>query len=183
MRKPIFVLGVFGALIATPAQASIYTPPSLPGTGGEYIAAYTGAGGSIAIYGEDTPTYTTEVRGTLVVNQTDLADQYGDVTVAYFYGFNYEATWSVPNFFYYGCNYFEGDQCASLGDAPPSITVNFDLPPNSFISYVNGDITSIAAIPEPSSWIMLILGFTAIGFAARHKRHIRSALVFARGDT
>lgn len=41
-------------------------------------------------------------------------------------------------------------------------------------SYIGLDDVSIAAVPEPATWAMMLLGFAAIGFAAYRRRPILS---------
>jgi hypothetical protein len=43
----------------------------------------------------------------------------------------------------------------------------------------NGLFGSITAVPEPSSWAMLILGFAGIGFMAHRRKRTGSALAAA----
>jgi PEP-CTERM motif len=39
------------------------------------------------------------------------------------------------------------------------------------------EVSGVAAIPEPSTWAMMLLGFAGLGFAAYRKAHrARSAL-------
>lgn len=45
-------------------------------------------------------------------------------------------------------------------------------------SYIGLDDVSIAAVPEPATWAMMMLGFAAVGFAA-YRRKSKSALMVA----
>jgi hypothetical protein len=48
----------------------------------------------------------------------------------------------------------------------------------SFIRYVSTEVTLVAsAVPEPSTWAMMILGFAGIGFMA-YRRSRKSTLAF-----
>ena len=51
----------------------------MPGTGGGYAAAYTGAGGMITIWGDITPVFTVGVTGSLTVSSVLGGNQYGYV--------------------------------------------------------------------------------------------------------
>jgi hypothetical protein len=84
---------------------------------------------------------------------------------------------------------FDGDGIGSLGLTTNAIRVNF----SNFAlgtGLVNGDliigqsrasVTSgvAAAVPEPGTWAMMLVGFGAIGFAMRRRRSIVPALKMA----
>ncbi len=44
-------------------------------------------------------------------------------------------------------------------------------------NFVTANSSLVAAVPEPASWAMMLLGFGAIGFAMRRKRIISPALL------
>jgi hypothetical protein len=54
--------------------------------------------------------------------------------------------------------------------------------PNTYIDYYNGQFIpanfSVSAIPEPSTWAMMVLGFAGIGFMA-YRRKSKPALIAA----
>ena len=52
----------------------------------------------------------------------------------------------------------------------------FDVQGNVLIESVDA---TVAAVPEPSTWAMLILGFAGIGFMAYRRRNQGSAFRFA----
>jgi hypothetical protein len=65
-------------------------------------------------------------------------------------------------------------------DGPSWECVGFSCPTNGPIRYISSDVTvvgTVAAVPEPSTWAMLILGFAGIGFMTYRRR--TSALIAA----
>ena len=48
---------------------------------------------------------------------------------------------------------------------------------NSSAGSLGGSITISSPIPEPATWLMTLLGFSAIGFALRHRRDPKFAQV------
>lgn len=74
----------------------------------------------------------------------------------------------------------------------PSLTLVFpdgggNIIPGQFASHTSEDhllfgtaeiATSVSAVPEPSTWAMIIMGFCGLGFMA-HRRHSRPALMAA----
>jgi hypothetical protein len=80
------------------------------------------------------------------------------------------------------------DQSTSADFLPATLTL---LSPNEFTAYINGadpaylstlliDVTtgSVGAVPEPSTWAMMMLGFAGIGFMA-YRRKSKPALMAA----
>jgi hypothetical protein len=68
----------------------------------------------------------------------------------------------------------------SLGDivdVSVSFYANWNTDPLQ-LQYTGGQLQpvgSVAAVPEPSTWAMLLIGFAGIGFAAYRKRHLVTA--------
>jgi hypothetical protein len=152
----------------TPVQFSI---PSVPNSGGIYTAGYTGAGGMIIYYGEQTPIFTIPVVGSLTVYPKPAGDQYGDVgywlpTYSLTNSLAYLNTWT-------GCNVYFDPQCPSSLVPPDPVTVDFWLPTYSQLSFSNGSLV-IDGVPEPSTWAMLIVGFASVGFMAYRRKAQRS---------
>jgi hypothetical protein len=146
---------------APPSPLS-FNIPSEPGTAGVYVVGATGSGGMFAIYDVVTPIFIVPVTGSLTIFPVYVADQYGDEG---YLGPFFSLTGNQPqNFFPWPtCNVNEGT-CGSLV-APDPITVDFTLPAYSQISFLEGTIT-ISAVPEPSTWALLVIGFAAIGFVS-----------------
>ena len=80
------------------------------------------------------------------------------------------------------------DQSTSADFLPATLTL---LGPNEFTVYINGadpaslstlvfDVTTgnVGAVPEPSTWARMILGFVGIGFMA-YRRKSKPALLAA----
>jgi hypothetical protein len=67
---------------------------------------------------------------------------------------------------------FDGDPI-TLGFAQ---NTNLAAGTNNEISFDNLDITLNSAVPEPSTWAMMILGFCGVGFMAYRGKHGGSAL-------
>ena len=72
---------------------------------------------------------------------------------------------------------FNANQGACSGGDPSSVSLN--TKPNNFNNTSsiseNGNVeiaqAAVAAVPEPSTWAMMILGFLGIGFLARRRRN------------
>ena len=80
-------------------------------------------------------------------------------------GANEVGSWS--NFIQFAYNY----------SGAPTLSFTSGVSYGSFDNYVNyndplvsGSISSISAVPEPSTWAMMILGFAGIGFMAYRRR-------------
>jgi hypothetical protein len=54
--------------------------------------------------------------------------------------------------------------------------------PDGYYDYYNGQFVasnlSVSAVPEPSTWAMMLLGFAGVGFMAYRRRH-RGAVLSA----
>ena len=46
----------------------------------------------------------------------------------------------------------------------------FQLEENSGIVASGATFTAVSAVPEPSTWVMMILGFCGLGFMAYHRK-------------
>ena len=57
---------------------------------------------------------------------------------------------------------------------PPAFVGGIPLSLNSFKSDVSGDFSS--AVPEPSTWAMMLLGFAGLGYVGFRKARARSAI-------
>jgi hypothetical protein len=55
-------------------------------------------------------------------------------------------------------------------------TVNFDLRANQAVDNARFQITQAPVIPEPATWAMMIIGFGAVGAAARSNRRKRNTV-------
>ena len=60
---------------------------------------------------------------------------------------------------------------------PPAGRGGIPLSLNSFKSDVSGDFSS--AVPEPSTWAMMLLGFAGLGYVGFRKARARSAISIA----
>lgn len=78
-----------------------------------------------------------------------------------------QVTWDGPSEFDFGGI---GKFSLSLSDA------TFGTPGSAA---VNGTFTLLAAVPEPSTWAMLILGFGAVGFMMRSRRRQNVSVSYA----
>jgi hypothetical protein len=67
----------------------------------------------------------------------------------------------------------------AAGDNPFKIEYYNGLPVGANIALNVFDGASIAAVPEPSTWAMMILGFAGIGFLAYRRRSLGAALRIA----
>lgn len=111
-------------------------------------------------------------------------------------GMNCTKGWEMQALYYFGANDFDRTNDPRLGqigagfyfqtaqaafDSASGLVQRFTIPAggNSVSFYINDDkltdnqggiSLSIAAVPEPASWALLIAGFGMIGFAARRRR-------------
>jgi hypothetical protein len=77
-----------------------------------------------------------------------------------------------------GISAYENTEGASTYGSPLSVTLlgTYQYDPSITLTganYLSGDgtvDTRISGVPEPSTWAMMILGFTGIGFMAYRKR-------------
>ncbi|MGR6331175.1 PEPxxWA-CTERM sorting domain-containing protein [Sphingomonas sp. XXL09] len=58
------------------------------------------------------------------------------------------------------------------------INVSFSVPTNAELD-VTGFTTATAAVPEPATWALMILGMGAVGFAMRRRSKVSTTLRFA----
>jgi PEP-CTERM motif len=56
---------------------------------------------------------------------------------------------------------------ANFGDPP---TLSLSLPTDASVATASGVFANFTAVPEPSTWAMLILGFVGVGFASYRSR-------------
>lgn len=70
-----------------------------------------------------------------------------------------------------------GDQSAGSANLMNTATIRFDLPTNVTMTSASGKFLSAAAsnsaVPEPATWMTMILGFGVIGYALRRKTVLR----------
>lgn len=94
--------------------------------------------------------FTASVNGSTVLSFTDLSSL---------------ATFSGPN----NIGYFFVDDLESLATHPTQLEAG-----TGFIDFIKIDTTS--AVPEPATWLMMILGFAGVGFARRKRKIMLSAV-------
>ncbi len=70
-----------------------------------------------------------------------------------------------------------GDQSAGSANLMNTATIRFDLPTNVTMTSASSKFLSAAAsnsaVPEPTTWMMMIVGFGVIGYALRRKTVLR----------
>jgi PEP-CTERM motif len=66
----------------------------------------------------------------------------------------------------------------STGSGPFAYFLSTENPDGTFYNPGDPGVISVAAVPEPSTWAMMILGFAGIGFMA-YRRKGRAAFRFA----
>jgi hypothetical protein len=59
------------------------------------------------------------------------------------------------------------------GENPAKVLARFDNGNAAIIASSVEDISNPGVVPEPATWAMLIVGFGAVGFAARRRRQMR----------
>jgi PEP-CTERM motif-containing protein len=65
------------------------------------------------------------------------------------------------------------------GESIASITMSFNSTGIDDVRQIRLDETVTAAVPEPSTWAMMLIGFAAIGFIATRQRSRRSRMLHA----
>lgn len=79
-----------------------------------------------------------------------------------------------------GIRYFGSQLFGGTLDAPAFAPAVFELTNDYFPASNTLTITPVSPIPEPAVWTMMILGFGAVGYALRGRRHrARSATALA----
>lgn len=173
------------ALLAAPsvaAAATLFDQTNLPTqTNTPTTLSFTAGSNSttIDLAGYDVPSwiYLNDISLTLTGDSTNLLGQSFSFaaapsgTDAYAYGMGALGTANLA---------FGGTSAGSYDDffqtistmAGSSYTLNFSLSSNSAPNglRVSASDAIVAAVPEPATWAMMLLGFGAIGFATRRSR-------------
>jgi hypothetical protein len=98
------------------------------------------------------------------------------VTNAFFYAVSNGGGLGVNGFFPYGAQLYSGDT-----SRPTLLTGSFALYGTSAHTDQQGTLnvtTTVAGVPEPATWGMMMMGFGGIGFAMRRRRQM-TALSYA----
>ena len=190
MRIALAVFIAIGSAVLSPAKAQTYyvdlaLVPTIPGTGGQYIAGYTGAGGDQLYLGYQSPIYdlssfgiptgSTIIFGDLDLHYLPYSDQYGDTALwvpSYIVG-SQQAMLGITQ----GCNPSFGHSCSSP-TLPPDLMVQLETSytPDLQFSYTPGTFTpieldsAVQAVPEISTWAMLLIGFAGIAFTTYRRQ-------------
>jgi hypothetical protein len=175
------VLGaLLGGLVSMPARANVLVDYSV-----EYIQAYTGQSvpvGTIVGTGTLQVSFTTfPPGGSNFVNITSANFMFFDNTIDSM-PFNFTSV-TQGNGVSGGVNPNGSLNSFSIGESLNGY--NFSAGLTSFSFNGNGineggtvTVLSVAAVPEPSTWAMLILGFVGLGFMA-YRRQTRPQARFA----
>jgi PEP-CTERM motif len=70
-----------------------------------------------------------------------------------------------------------GDLLSAPGNYFFEVSGNF-VNPSNISALVNGSISVSSAVPEPSTWAMMILGFAGVGFLAYRRKNKHSGMAF-----
>lgn len=178
--------------VAVPAHSEIYnvdvsTLPTIPGSGGKFIWACTGAACSSLIYGTQSPTYdlsdldipdgATIYLGSLDLPIAFYGNQYGYIgyfTPAYSVQTANDASAlspigslpvTGPGAICQGLN----PNCHVTYPGPTHVDLYVEYAPYISIRFSPGTFTAVAAVPEPSTWAMLLVGVAGIAFI-RYRR-------------
>jgi hypothetical protein len=164
-----------GAVMASPAGASMYVPPPLPPISSQPVTLGTEVTQNFNI--GDTYEYTFTVPTTAPLYFLWSAPPFGDKLT-----FNFQET---SNGFTYGYRYFSSTSAGSqvvfgVGNFDVYATLSGENDPSLGFE-VSSTIPSTPitpSVPEPSTWAMMILGFAGIGFMA-YRRKSKPALMAA----
>ena len=83
---------------------------------------------------------------------------------------------SHPGLFFSGAS---GAEYNLFSDSPTTFELYKASPGVGYLANSVGTVTATAAIPEPASWTMMILGFGLVGTLLRQRRRTRLALALA----
>lgn len=132
-------------VLTTDASNNIITMTgTVTGTGGGAISFTSGSGSDAAFTWDNV----------LIPNADPQLDTFGLVFVTPTYEYNVWGN-SPGNYSYYAATPI-GTANYISGDGPPQVTVT---------------ITEVAAVPEPSTWAMMVLGFAGVGFMAYRRKN------------
>lgn len=153
-----------------------------PAVAGTYAVHYTATGGSSlpttadfritttdvlnALGGFDILSATGKINGVAItalasINPTGFLTNnvfYANAPYLDMYGFGWTMGSTTGNLFFTGGDY-------TLAQFDPALPQG-----HRYFHQSNGDVT-VAAVPEPASWAMLIVGFVAVGAASRRRVH------------
>ena len=195
----MFVLLAGSAIAPAPASADVLlntiTGSFQPGTGGDIIAPVQSLG---IEFSSATATVVTEIKAFIGTNAGSgtvtigiMGDSAGvsrgtfidSITTTAAFATPIDLTslnWSMEADAGAGNDIF-GTWGPSTSDLAHTGTLNIDvLTPNASLSFLSGaNYSSITdAVPEPSTWAMMILGFSGLGFMA-YRRKSKPALMVA----
>lgn len=181
MRKMLLVSAALAAALgAGSAQAAIITY----NVTGSFVVGAAAAGGISGSF-----TYNNTTNAITAVNLTTTGNTVGAftyVTTTYNSVGNVSVQ-SLPSFFQMdiaGANnkqlrlIFNGGLTAAGGSLTTSSYENQTAAGTRTIS-VGAATAQVSAVPEPATWAMMLVGFGAIGFAARSRTRVRAAVSFA----
>ncbi|MDO9385028.1 MAG: PEP-CTERM sorting domain-containing protein [Hyphomicrobiaceae bacterium] len=200
MRIVLFVLTVLALSFpaAGPANSEIYnvnvsTLPTIAGSGGKFFWACSGAACSNLIYGTQSPTYdlsdldiptgATIFLGSLDLYAAGYSNQYGDS--GYFNPvYSVQTASDASALSRLGtlpagpgpvCNR-SNPNCHFTFPAPLHVDLYIEYAPYVSIRYSQGTFTAAAAVPEPSTWAMLLVGLAGVGYFGYRRRNQGAAL-------
>lgn len=154
-----------GSTFTFSSTGDLFNPAAITTAGGGAVRAFGGFFGIPVVPSTDFPD-----RGTGVLTYgpgMQFASFTSQTTIPYSNGDNYlglRATQGGQN--YYGYAFFTNTVLNSFA---------FETAANTAIS-IN---TSTAAVPEPASWAMLILGMGIVGYAMRRRQKVTTRVSFA----
>jgi hypothetical protein len=176
------------ALAASTAQAVTYTYSGNPTFGtGSFVAATADldcAGPCAAgeyVYSSGISEFSLSIYSNTGSLLQSLSSDTPGVSLGS-YGNSYlmlNASGNVTSWFLYlDGNGSQSPQIYTMRDAlgPPSFTMDYGFSSDRDTTYVNLADTpgtwQVAAVPEPSTWVMLIFGFAGLGFMACRRRSV-----------
>jgi hypothetical protein len=195
LKTAIFLFAVhFCVLVLTTgARTATYDVNLAPGgvlSSGGSVTLVTGVGTFGIEAGYLSPFYSFSPGdivnfGRVVLDASEGGDQYGDLFIVYGFMTALYAPLtggSVPDPQYSpsGCNVYSNPGCQSLiqnelsSYVPPTTQLIFTIPEGaSGIQLVFSDpFEYTPAVPEPSTWVMLLIGFAGIGFTAYRRKRL-----------
>jgi PEP-CTERM motif-containing protein len=193
MRIKSLMLAAAITLTASASQATTYLYTGNPTFGtGSYVTATadldcTGpcAAGNY-IYFSDISGFSLEVHSSTGALLESVSSQTPGVTLDSWTNYlTLDASGHVTSWFLYlNGNGTNTPLIYTMSDAlgPPLITMDYGLTgagcdPTTLVNLINSPGTwQVAAVPEPSTWAMMILGFAGVGFMAYRRKHVRAPI-------
>lgn len=198
MKTLGYAVALAVAAVSGTAGAATITFDDLAGSNGDAFSSYSEDGFTFtktsgdafvaAVYGNPTPDIFFGPNYGSAAASFDLTSSSGDFV---FGGFDLAASNGVANYviagFLNGASVFafagsyEGG-FSTIGSTSTGLVdkVSFLVTASGTSANIDNIVASVAAVPEPATWTMMLIGFGAVGAAMRsQRRRVRTSVSFA----